>query len=270
MSSEIFKDNLLKGQTVFITGASSGINKGIAERFAEHGANIVVIARDPKKLELACSEIQSKGDGKCIGLVSDVRDYPSMEKCAAKAAEKFGKIDIVIAGAAGNFLAPAEEMSANAFSAVIDIDLKGTYHTFRACYQHLNSRARLIAISAPQAQQPQCLQSHVCSAKAGVEMLVKTLAKEWGGIEGARVNALVPGYVEGTVGIDVMSGAGNSDGSNVINDLCIPKSITAKEMGDIALMMVSPAASFMTGHVLAYDGGIAVGTTERLQIPDRL
>lgn len=269
MSTDIFKDNLLDGKNVFITGASSGINKGIAERFAEHGANIVVIARNEEKLDSACTDISAKGSGECIGLVADVRDMQAMMASAKMGAEKFGNYDIVVAGAAGNFLAPAEAMSANAFAAVIDIDLKGTYHTFRACYERLNPRARLIAISAPQAQRPQCLQSHVCSAKAGVEMLVKTLALEWGGVKGARVNALVPGYVEDTQGVDIMTGAVDADQSDFLDDLAIPKALTTRDMADIALMMVSPATEFMTGHILAYDGGIAIGSTERLQLPEK-
>lgn len=270
MSVNIFKPNLLENQNVFITGASSGINKGIAEKFAEHGANLVVVARNEVKLNKACAEIAERGSGDCAGYVADVRDMDAMSQAAKFGHEKFGNYDIVIAGAAGNFLAPAEQMSANAFAAVVDIDLKGTFHTFRVCYDYLNPRSRLLAISAPQAQKAMCLQSHVCSAKAGVEMLVKTLALEWGGkSDGHRVNALVPGFVQGTLGVDVMAGAGDPADSPLLRNLAIPEFLQTSDMGDAALIMVSPAMSFLTGHVLAYDGGIATGSTERIPLPER-
>ena len=270
MNKNIFTDNLLKGKTALITGGSSGVNKGIAERFVDYGANVVVVARNPERLEAACTEINARAAGNCIGFTADVRSLEQMEAAASAGVHKFGNYDIVIAGAAGNFLAHAETMSANAFAAVVDIDLKGSFHTFRSCYQYLNARASLIAISAPQSRLPCYYQAHVCAAKAGVEMLVRTLAVEWGGVDGPRVNGLIPGFVAGTVGADVMTGTKELDSGGFLENLPVPRAMHPHDVGNMAVMMSSPIAEFMTGHIVLCDGGAGLVGPEQLTIPDRI
>src|SRR5690606_7550904 len=150
--------------------------KGIARRFLELGANVAIVARDATKLEAAQVELEQATGGRVVALSADVRDLAAMDAAARAASTALGRYDVVVAGAAGNFPAAAAQMGANAFGAVIDIDLKGTFHTFRACHPYLSLRARLIAISAPQASLPMAYQSHACAAKAGIESLVRTLA----------------------------------------------------------------------------------------------
>ena len=106
-----FRDNLLAGKTTFVAGGTSGINLGIAKRFAELGAKVAVAGRDPDKAARAAAEI---GAG-AIGLSADVRDYAAIRGAMEQVADQLGPMDIVISGAAGNFLAPALGMSANAF-----------------------------------------------------------------------------------------------------------------------------------------------------------
>ena len=142
------KDGLLAGKVAFVAGASSGINLGIAQRLAEQGAKVAIISRSEDKIAAAAKTITDRGFP-CIGLAADVRDYAAVEAALTKTVETFGKIDIVLSGAAGNFVAPALGMSANGFKTVVDIDLIGTFNVLRACFQFLNRPgASLISITA--------------------------------------------------------------------------------------------------------------------------
>ncbi len=251
----IFVPDLLRGQTAVITGGSSGINLGIAKRFAAQGANIAVIARNVERLEQACAEIGALNGGRVLACPADVRQFDAVEAQLAAAAERFGPVDIVVAGAAGNFSAPAATMSANAFAAVIGIDLLGTFNTWRAAHRHLRTPgARLIALSAPQAQYPMLMQSHACAAKAGVEQLVRTLAVEWGP-QGVIANAISPGFVADTKGGTIM---GEELAERSIGGLPVARWTSVEEIAEVALFLASPAAAYITGQVLAVDGGISV------------
>lgn len=251
---DVFQGNLLAGQAAFITGGGSGINQGIARRFAGFGAKVVVIGRTQAKLDGTVQMIRDAG-GEALGIAADVRDYPAMHAAAQQGAEAFGPYRIVVAGAAGNFLAPAAQLSSNGFAAVVDIDLKGSFHTFRATSDFFAlDDVRCLAISAPQADMPMALQSHVCSGKAGVNMLVRTLAIEWGS-RNVRVNGISPGYVANTVGADLLSpGAAQK----VTKHLPIQRYTTVDEMADFALTMVSPLCRYMTGQIVALDGGVSL------------
>lgn len=251
---DVFQGGLLAGQTAFITGAGSGINQGIARRFAEFGARVVIVGRRQEKLDETVALIRAAG-GEALGIAADVRDFPAMQAAARQGAEAFGPYRIVIAGAAGNFMAPAAQLSSNGFASVVDIDLKGTFHTFRATSDFFAADdVRCLAISAPQADMPMPMQAHVCSAKAGVNMLVRTLALEWGPRK-VRVNGISPGYVANTVGGDLLA-AGQAD--KVTKFLPIQRFTTVDEMADFALNMVSPLCRYMTGQVVALDGGVSL------------
>ena len=123
-----------EGKTVFITGGTSGINLGIAKGFAREGAKVAVIGRDPERAANAEAEIKAEctGDGNAMGFSCDVRDYDAVEAALKKVSETYGSIDVLVAGAAGNFYAPLLGMSPNAFRTVVDIDLFGTFSAFRA------------------------------------------------------------------------------------------------------------------------------------------
>ena len=252
IAKDVLRQDLLAGQAVFITGGGSGINQGIARRFAGFGAKVVVVGRTQAKLDETVGLVEEAG-GEALGIAADVRDYAAMHAAAKQGAEKFGPYRIVVAGAAGNFLAPAAALSSNGFASVVDIDLKGTFHTFRATSEFFAADdVRCIAITAPQAMMPMPFQSHVCSAKTGVNMLVKTLAIEWGA-RNVRVNAISPGYVANTVGGDLLA-AGQRE--KVEKTLPIRRFTDVDEMADFALVLVSPLCRYMTGQIVALDGGV--------------
>jgi NAD(P)-dependent dehydrogenase (short-subunit alcohol dehydrogenase family) len=150
--------------------------------------------------------------------------------------------------------APALGISPNGFKSVIDIDLLGTFHVMRAAYPHLRKPgASLINITAPQSQHPMAFQVHVCAAKAGVDMVTKVLAMEWGAA-GVRVNAISPGPIEGTEGMRRLS---PSDASVTALTDTIPlrRYGTLDDIAQAALFLSSPLASYITGAVLPVDGG---------------
>lgn len=250
----VFKNDLLSGQHAVITGAGSGINKHIAQLFASHGAKVSIIGRSIEKSDLAASKIESRG-GSAIGLAADVRSYEALESAFVQAREKFGPIDICIAGAAGNFVAEAHKMSANGFRTVVETDLLGTYNTFRAAYPLLRTGGgNLLAISAVQALMPAAAQAHVCSAKAGIEMLVRTLSIEWAG-QGIRCNAIAPGPVANTEGMKRLAPNGDSSWARLLSAIPMGRAAELDEIADLALFLCSGASSYINGTSIVIDGG---------------
>ena len=251
--SEIFKPQLLAGKNALVTGGGSGINLAIAKRFAEHGASVGLIGRTREKLDSAAADIR-KSDVKASGFPADVRDYDALAAAIKDARDELGEIDLVVCGAAGNFPAPALGMSANGFKAVVDIDLLGTFNTCRAVFEHLRKPgAAIINISATQAFAPMPLQAHVCAAKAGVDMLTKCLAIEWGG-QGVRVNSIAPGAVDDTEGMRRLAPTPQIR-DQITRGIPLRRFATKDEIADLALFLSSDGARFITGAIVVCDGG---------------
>ena len=203
----MYDKNTLKDKIAFIAGGTSGINLGIAKGLVEVGAKVAVLGRNPDKAKAAAQEIMNEVGGTAIALVADVRDADQVEAALAQAVDALGKIDILISGAAGNFPAPAVAINPKGFKTVVDIDLIGTYNVFHLGFHHLNQNPSLIAITAPQAVTAMPFQAHVCAAKAGINMLIKCLALEWGPA-GIRVNGISPGAINNTEGADRLAPVG--------------------------------------------------------------
>lgn len=266
-----------KGKTVFITGGTSGINLGIAKGFAREGAKVAVIGRDRDRAANAEAEIKAEctsdgadEGGEAMGFSCDVRDYDAVEAALAKVADAYGSIDVLVAGAAGNFYAPLLGMSANAFRTVVDIDLFGTFNAFRASYPYLTKPgASLIAISAGQADKASAMQAHACAAKAGVNQLTKVCAVEWGPA-GVRANIISPGGIADTVGVQFLS-KDPAQFDEAINRIPGKRLGTVDEIADAAKFLSSDAARYISGQVLYVDGGLYAGdaSTDCLNPPPR-
>ncbi|HEY6088648.1 MAG TPA: SDR family oxidoreductase [Gemmatimonadaceae bacterium] len=251
--TEVFREKLLDGKTAIVTGGGSGINFAIARRYAQHGAEVALIGRTKEKLDAAADEIRKAG-GVASGHPADVRDYDALAAAIISARDAHGEIDLVVCGAAGNFPAPALGMSANGFKAVIDIDLLGTFNTCRAVFEHLRRPGgSIINVSATQAFTPMPMQAHVCAAKAGVDMLTKCLALEWGA-EGVRVNSIAPGAVDDTEGMRRLAPTPEIR-NQITRSIPLQRFASKDEIADLAVFLSSDAAKFITGAVVVCDGG---------------
>ena len=258
--ADVFRENLFAGKVAFFTGGTSGIGLAIARRFAGLGARVALMSRKQEKVDTAVASIPG-----ALGFAGDVRNYADVEAALAKTREHAGDIDFLFCVAAGNFPAPALGMSANAFKAVIDIDLLGTFNTCRAGYAHLRKPgAVVISISANHAQHPYELQSHVCAAKAGVELLSKSLALEWGPA-GVRVNCITPGPTDETEGMDRL--APTEEARRKVNEsVPLRRMGTKDEIANVAVFLCSDAAAYVTGSVYQCDGGSGLTGARLLNI----
>ncbi len=252
----VFVSNLLEGKAAFVTGGGSGIGAGIAKRLAKQGAKVAVLGRKLEKLEAVAKEITLAG-GTALALAADVRDYPALEKAVNDAAAAFGRLDILVNSAAGNFLAPAAALSANGFKSVIDIDLCGTFNASRAAFQHLAKQGgTIVSITATQAFVATPLQCHAGAAKAGIEKLTRDLALEWARM-GIRVNAVAPGPIAGTEGMSRLAPPGASD-ETLRKMVPLSRWGTIDEVCEAVIFLVSPAGAYMTGATLLLDGGTSL------------
>lgn len=265
----MFDKSTLKDKVAFIAGGTSGINLGIAKGLVAVGAKVAVLGRNPEKAKAAAAEIEEETGGKAVALTADVREPEQVEAALQEASNNLGKIDILISGAAGNFPAPALGINPKGFKTVIDIDLIGTYNVFHLGFQHLNKNASLIAITAPQAVVPMPYQAHVCAAKAGINMLIKCLAVEWGPA-GLRVNGISPGAINGTEGADRLAPEGPMRDA-MISKVPSRRFGEKQEIADAAIYLSSDLGKYVNGTILTVDGGTELGdaSADCLTIPGR-
>jgi len=265
MTSSGLKTGVLAGKVAFVAGASSGINLGVALGFARAGAKVALISRSPEKIEAAAQSIRDEGF-EAIGMAADVRDYAAVEEAMRQAAAKLGKFDIVLSGAAGNFVAPALGMSANGFKTVIDIDLIGTFNVLRASFEFLNRPgASLISITAGQGARPSMFQAHVCAAKAGINMLTKCLAMEWGPA-GVRVNAISPGPIADTEGMRRLAPSDEAE-QRIKSRIALRDYGTKTDIAEAAIFLSTESAKYITGTIMNVDGGSELGDAGGSAIP---
>ena len=252
---------MLEGHVAFITGGGSGINLGIARAFARCGAKVAICGRTEERLEAAAEELRGLG-AEVAFQAADVRDAEALQASVDHAVSQLGDISIAVAGAAGNFYAQAEKMSSNAFRTVVDIDLMGAYHTARATFPSLKkTRGSILFITAGQAFKAMKYQAHVGAAKAGIEMLMKDLALEWGP-HGIRSNSLVPGPVEGTEGMARLAG----DTGDEMWKKAVPlgRYASTAEMGAMAAVLSGPLGAYVTGSQYMVDGGTGLVSTTHI------
>jgi peroxisomal 2,4-dienoyl-CoA reductase len=252
MTNKVFADDILRDKVAFITGGGTGITGGIARAFAEHGARLAIASRKEENL-IAKKQFIEENGGECLAVVADVRDYSAVENAVAKTIEHYGRIDIVVNGAAGNFLCAADQLSANGFGTVVDIDTKGTFNVCRAAFEVLKeSRGQILNISATLHLLATQLQIHVSAAKAGVDAITRNLSVEWGR-HGIRVNGIAPGPIEDTEGMKRLIPAEVKE--KVARKIPLARFGRISDIENAALFLCSDAANYINGVTLVVDGG---------------
>jgi len=247
-----FSKDLFAGKTVFVTGGGSGINLGIARNFAALGAGIAICGRTQERLDGAAKELEAIG-AKVFAKVADVRQAPALQAAIDETRQALGPIDVLVCGAAGNFLCRAEDMSPNGFKTVVDIDLIGSFNAARAAFAQLKeTRGTILFVSAGMAYMPYAFQLHVGAAKAGIESMMKNLALEWGRY-GIRSCSIVPGPIAGTEGMKRLSDP--VDLKDRLDRIPMQRLGTVDDVGLSAVFLASSMASYITGAQLIVDGG---------------
>ncbi|KAM5198180.1 peroxisomal 2,4-dienoyl-CoA reductase [(3E)-enoyl-CoA-producing] isoform 1-T1 [Hipposideros larvatus] len=251
----LFSPDLLQDKVAFITGGGSGIGFRIAEIFMRHGCHMVIASRSLPRVSMAARKLTAATGRRCLPLSLDVRAPPTIMAAVDQALKEFGKIDILINCAAGNFLCPASALSFNAFKTVMDIDTLGTFNMSRMLYEKCfrDHGGVIVNITATLGARGQVLQVHAGSAKAAVDAMTRHLAVEWGP-QNIRVNSLAPGPISGTEGFRRLGGPQASRSGKV---LAIPLQRLGNktEIAHSALYLASPLASYVTGALLVVDGG---------------
>jgi len=247
----MFQAGLLKDKTFVITGGGTGLGAEMAKRFAELGAHAVVLGRRKEKLEDVVSQIQRAG-GKASAHVCDVRDFSAVQEVAGRV----GTVDGLVNNAAGNFLAAAEDLSANAFKAVVDIVLNGSFHCSSAFGRRMIEGGRggaILNILTTYAWTGSAFVLPSACAKAGVLALTRSLAVEWAAYK-IRVNAIAPGPVP-TEGAFSRLMPDPSIEEMARNRIPLKRFGTAREIADAAVFLMSDGAGYVTGDCLTVDGG---------------
>jgi 2,4-dienoyl-CoA reductase [(3E)-enoyl-CoA-producing], peroxisomal len=248
-----FSSELLKGRAALVTGGGTGICRGIALALADAGCDVAIASRKIEHLEPTAGEIRQHGV-RAVAVAGDVRIPADVDGMVSRTVDAFGRLDMLVNGAAGNFICLADKLSPNGFGTVVDIDLKGTFNVSRAAHPHLKKQGgAILNISATLQLLGTVGQSHAAAAKAGIDSLTRTLAVEWGPHR-IRVNGLAPGPVEGTEGVARLTTPASR---KMIEEHCpLGRMASIDEVATAAVFLCSDAASMITGVTLVLDGGL--------------
>lgn len=246
----------MKGQTVIVTGGSSGMGKAMAARFCQDGAQVVIVGRDADRLEAAKQEIEI-ADGQVLTVQMDVRHPEQVEAMVQKTVETFGKIDALVNNAAGNFVVPAEKLSHNGWHAVVDIVLNGTWYCTQAVAKEwiaAKQKGSILNIVATYAWTGSAGVVHSAAAKAGVLAMSRTLAVEWGSKYGIRVNCIAPGPIERTGGVERLI-ASEENYRKLEQSVPLQRFGRPEEVAHLAAFLLSPGSEYINGDCITIDGG---------------
>ena len=256
---EVFRDDALAGHVALVTGGGTGICRGIARAYAQFGANVCIVSRKADVIDQTARELSAETGREILAVAADVRDPDAIARAVARTIEVFGKLDTLVNGAAGNFLAPAAALSPNGFRTVIEIDLVGSFLASRAAFEALQKAGNglILNISATLHYHGTPLQIHASAAKAGVDAMTKNLAVEWGRF-GIRTCGIAPGPIGDTEGMRRLATPDVADRAKQF----IPAGRFGliDEIAAAAVFLRSPAATYITGHTLVVDGGHSIAT----------
>jgi peroxisomal 2,4-dienoyl-CoA reductase len=265
--STTFRDGLFDGQVALITGGGSGIGLGIAELFASLGAHVVLASRNLERLSQAAEKIRVAG-GRVSTVAVDVRDAERVRAMVEEVRAQQGRIDLLVNNAAGNFYAPSESLSVNAWKAVVEIDLYGTFFCSQAVFPAMRDQGggRIVNISMTLHYRGWPMMAHATAAKAGIDALTRTLALEWAPHH-IRVNAVAPGPIPtegvrkaftpppGAHGAADVFAVERAMGDYAKKAIPLGRWGAPEDIANAVAFLASPAGAWITGTILVVDGG---------------
>ncbi|MBW2938309.1 SDR family oxidoreductase [Aureisphaera sp. CAU 1614] len=258
LKQKMLRDNALKGKTIVVTGGGSGLGKAMATYFLELGANIVITSRNLEKLQTVAAEMEASTGGKVLSVQCDVRNYDEVEAMVKASVDAFGKVDVLLNNAAGNFISPTERLSSNAFDTIIDIVLKGTKNCTLAFGKHWIDQKEtnkvVLNIVTTYAWTGSSYVVPSATAKAGVLAMTRSLAVEWAKY-GMRFNAIAPGPFPTKGAWDRLLPGDLKEKFDLAKKVPLKRVGDHQELANLAAYLVSDFSAYVNGEVITIDGG---------------
>jgi 2,4-dienoyl-CoA reductase [(3E)-enoyl-CoA-producing], peroxisomal len=260
-SPAVFRSDLLAGRVALVTGGGTGIGLGIAKSLVDAGAEVAIASRNSQHLEPAAEQLRS-GGARISAIESNVREPESVARMVEQVSQQHGRLDILVNNAAGNFYSPSATLSPNAWRAVVETDLYGTFYCCQAAYPVMKAQGggRIVSISMTLHYRGWPLMAHATAAKAGVDALTRTLALEWAP-DRITVNAIAPGPIP-TEGVKQAFAPPGKDAPDLFSmEQYATRSIplgrwgTPEDIGQMVTFLASPAGDWITGAIMVVDGG---------------
>jgi NAD(P)-dependent dehydrogenase (short-subunit alcohol dehydrogenase family) len=257
-SQKMLRDDALKGKTIVVTGGGSGLGKAMTKYFLELGANVAITSRDLEKLKATAAELETSTGALCLPVQCDVRHYEEVEAMLKSVLDTFGKVDVLLNNAAGNFISPTERLSANAFDTIIDIVLKGSKNCTLAFGKHwIDSKqesSTILNIVTTYAWTGSAYVVPSATAKAGVLAMTRSLAVEWAKY-GIRSNAIAPGPFPTKGAWDRLLPGDLKEKFDLAKKVPLQRVGDHQELANLAAYLVSDFSAYVNGEVITIDGG---------------
>lgn len=257
-SQKMLRDDALQGKTIIVTGGGSGLGKAMTKYFLELGAQVAITSRDVEKLRSTAAELEQQTGGKCLPVACDVRHYDQVETMLKTVLDTFGKVDVLLNNAAGNFISPTERLSANAFDTIIDIVLKGSKNCTLALGKHWidtkQQNTTILNIVTTYAWTGSAYVVPSATAKAGVLAMTRSLAVEWAKY-GIRSNAIAPGPFPTKGAWDRLLPGDLKEKFDLAQKVPLKRVGDHQELANLAAYLVSDFSAYVNGEVITIDGG---------------
>lgn len=257
-SAKMLRDDALSDKVIVVTGGGSGLGKAMTQYFMELGAKVAITSRDIEKLQNTAKELEAATGGICLAVQCDVRQYDQVENMLAEVIKSFGKVDVLLNNAAGNFISPTERLSANAFDTIIDIVLKGSKNCTLAFGKHWiktkQSNTTILNIVTTYAFTGSAYVVPSATAKAGVLAMTKSLAVEWAKY-GIRSNAIAPGPFPTKGAWDRLLPGDLKEKFDLAKKVPLQRVGDHQELANLAAYLVSDFSAYINGEVIVIDGG---------------
>lgn len=258
LTKKMLRDGALEDKVIVVTGGGSGLGKSMTKYFLELGAKVAITSRNLEKLQNTANELEAETGGKCLPVQCDVRSYEQVEAMLKQVLDRFGKVDVLLNNAAGNFISPTERLSANAFDTIIDIVLKGSKNCTLAFGKHWidtkQENTNILNIVTTYAWTGSAYVVPSATAKAGVLAMTRSLAVEWAKY-GIRTNAIAPGPFPTKGAWDRLLPGDLKEKFDLAKKVPLKRVGNHQELANLAAYLVSDFSAYVNGEVITIDGG---------------